>query len=111
MTLSLLLSLLFGMAQVAGGGAVAWWLLARRCAGEPRRFVLLLIAVWFVCSGIAELFVSGMETAHQVSGQPPVRAIALWRGYADAALLLVTLALVAALPVYLVVRRLRAERG
>jgi hypothetical protein len=73
--------------------------------------VLLLIAYWFICSGIAELFVSGMEFAHQVSGQPPGQAVDMWRGRADAALLLVTLALMAALPVYLMVRRLFADRG
>jgi hypothetical protein len=109
--LSLVISLLFGIGQIAGGGAVVWWLLARRRAGEPRTFMLLLIASWFICSGIAELFVSGMEIAHQVSGQPPVPAVDMWRGRADAALLLVTLALVAALPTYLVVRRLFADRG
>lgn len=109
--LSLIISLLFGIGQVAGGAAVVWWLLARRRAGGPRTFVLLLIAAWFVCSGIAELFVSGMETAHLVSGQPASNAIATWRGRADAALLLVTLALMMALPVYVVVRRLSEDRG
>ncbi len=109
--LSLVISLLFGVGQIAGGGAVVWWLLARRRVREPRTFLLLLIASWFTCSGIAELFVSGMAIAHQVSGQPPAHAVDTWRGRADAALLLVTLALVAVLPVYLMVRRLFVDRG
>jgi hypothetical protein len=108
--LSLVISLLFGIGQVAGGGAVVWWLLAHRRAGEPRTFVLLLLASWFMCSGIAELFVSGMEFARQVSGQPSVHAFETWRGRANAALLLVTLVLAAALPVYLMVRRLVVDR-
>lgn len=73
-------------------------------------FVLLLIALWFVCSGLAELLVSGMEASHRLWGTPSVATFALWRGRADAALLWATTLLVLALLVYPLLQRLLRGR-
>lgn len=73
-------------------------------------FVLLLIALWFVCSGLAELLVSGMEASHRLWGTLSVATFALWRGRADAALLWATILLVLALLVYPLLQRLLRGR-
>ena len=69
-------------------------------------FVLLLIALWFVCSGLAELLVSGMEAARRLWGAPSAATFALWRGRVDAALLSATVVLLLALLVYPLLQRL-----
>lgn len=68
--------------------------------------MLLLIALWFVCSGLAELLVSGMEAARRLWGTPDAATFALWRGRADAALLWATILLVLALLTYPLLQRL-----
>ncbi len=73
-------------------------------------FVLLLIALWFVCSGLAELLVSGMEAAHRLWGTPHAATFALWRGRADTALLWATILLVLALLLYPLLQRLLRGR-
>lgn len=90
---SLVLSLLFGAAQVVVGGAVALRLLSRKPWRVGAPFFLLLICLWFVCSGFAELAVSGMEFARSVGGAPSARAVAVWRGRVDTLLLLATVTL------------------
>jgi len=90
---SLIGSLLFAFAQLAGGGWVVAW---GARGGRWRRagvFVLMLLAAWFVWSGATELFVSGMELAQRLRGAPTAAAFALWRSRADTLLLIVTLAL------------------
>src|SRR5579862_6715883 len=77
--LSLMLSLLFGAGQVVVGVLLVGYGLR---AGRWRRlslYVALLFGVWCVTSGLAELLVSGMETARHVVGRPSVSAFALWR--------------------------------
>jgi hypothetical protein len=81
---NLVLSLLFAMGQIVVGG-----LLATHGSRRWRRtgdFVLMLVGVWFVCSGVIELFVSGMETFQRLSGVPDQATFTLWRGRADGAL-------------------------
>ncbi len=56
-------------------------------------FVLMLVGAWFVCSGVIELFVSGMETVQRLSGVPDQATFTLWRGRADGALAVATGAL------------------
>jgi hypothetical protein len=97
---SLALSLVFGLAQLVVGIGVARWATLDRRWRKANLFVLLLLALWFACSGIAELFVSGMETLRLIVRWPPAAAFALWRGRTDAALFAATVVLLAALPVY-----------
>lgn len=113
-SVSLALSLLFGLAQLGIGGAFMWYLLRRGRWRPVRGYVLLLIAAWFVCSGAAELVVSGMETAHRLWGAPSLATFALWRGRADLALLVASGLLVLCLIAYPLLRRLPAgddDRG
>jgi hypothetical protein len=77
----------------------------RRGWREARMFVLLLIAAWFVCSGLAELAVSGGETIRLVWGAPSATALAALKARADAALLAATLVLLVCLLAYPLVRR------
>jgi len=70
-------------------------------------FALLLIALWFVASGMTELFVSGMETAHDLRGVPSAASFTLWRGRADAALTVASVILVIMFLVALAVHYLR----
>jgi hypothetical protein len=71
-----------------------------------RSYFLLLIAAWFVCSGVAELIVSGMETWRLLWGAPSAASFALWRGRADAALGVATVLLLLCLIAYPLLRRL-----
>jgi hypothetical protein len=99
---SLALSLLFGVGQVLVGGGLAWHG-ARR--GRWRRsgvFVVMLVGAWFFCSGLVELFVSGMEALQRLSGGPDAATFALWRARADVVLLVWTILLAVAGLAYLV---------
>lgn len=104
---SLTLSLIFGAGQLVVGSGVAFRLLARSDWRRTNLFTLLLIALWFVASGLTELFVSGMETAHDLRGVPSAAGFTLWRGRADTALVAVSLALVILFLGVLAVRQLR----
>lgn len=91
--INLILSLLFGVGQIVVGaflvvhGRNRW-----RRAGV---FLLMLVGTWFVCSGIIELFVSGMETLQRNSGVPDHATFTLWRGRADTTLAVATGVIVA----------------
>lgn len=108
--LSLALSLLFGVGQLAAGVAVTWWLTKHRSLADRRTFLLLLIALWFAWSGLTEIVVSGMEAAHLLTGLPSLATFTLWRGRADAVLLMVSLGLALALLLHLALRD-RPARG
>lgn len=85
---NLALSLLFGAGQIVVGG-----LLVRHGRTRWRRggvFVMMLAGAWFVCSGIIELFVSGMEALQRISGVPDHATFSLWRGRADTVLAVAT---------------------
>lgn len=106
--LSLALSLLFGAGQLVIGGLVAW-----RIARSGRwrifgQYLLMLVALWFVWSGISELLVSGMEAARDIFGHPSAAHFAAWRAPIDAALLVVSCVLAVALALYPIAIRLRA---
>lgn len=109
--LSLALSLLFGLAQIAVGSAVAVGLVRSGRWRSPSGYVLLLIALWFPFSGIGELIVSGLEVARQLTATPSAAMLALWRGRVDAGLIAVTIVLFAALVAFPVVRRLAHADG
>ena len=105
---SLTLSLIFGAGQVIVGGAVAYRLFTHSEWRRLKLFALLLIALWFIASGVTELFVSGMETSHDVRGIPSAAGFALWRGRADTVLIAVSIILVAVFVVAIAVRQFRA---
>ena len=104
---SLVLSLLFGLVQLVVGAGVAYRLLLRSEWRRPNLFTLLLIALWFTVSGATELFVSGMETAHDLQGVPTAAGFTLWRGRADTALAAVTIVLAAVFVIALAVYQVR----
>lgn len=99
------MSLLFGVAQVVVGAAVAVRLLPRKPWRFGGQFLLLLICLWFLCSGFAELAVSGMEVARALGGAPSAQEFVAWRGRFDALLLVATAALAVALLVRAVLAR------
>ena len=109
--LSLMLSLLFGAGQVVAGALLTGY---GARAGRWRRvslYLALLFGVWCVASGLAELLVSGMETARHVVGQPSVSVFTLWRARADTMLLVVTLVAVGAALAHPLVRRMTDRRA
>ena len=85
---NLALSLLFGVGQIVVGalflahGRNRW-----RRAGV---FLLMLAGAWCICSGVIELFVSGMESVQRLSGSPDQATFSLWRGRADTGLAIAT---------------------
>jgi hypothetical protein len=106
--MNLILSLLFGIGQVIAGV-----LLVRYGAREgrwrrARVFLMLLFGVWFATSGLAELVVSGMETARQLIGAPSAASFALWRERADRTLLYITIAVLVAAVAHPLLTRLEA---
>ena len=62
--------------------------------------MLLLLSLWFLCSGVAELIVSGMEVVHRLTGALDAATFARWRGLVDGALICATLLLAVALLAY-----------
>lgn len=104
---NLVLSLLFGAGQLIVGGVVALRLIVRSEWRHLNRFVLLLIALWFVASGVTELFVSGMEALRDLRGAPDAAVFALWRGRADTALLAVSGVVIVALLAVLGIQQAR----
>ena len=107
--LSLALSLVFGVAQIVIGGGVAVELVRRGRWRSGRGYLLLLIALWFPCSGIGELIVSGMEVARRLTAIPSAATLILWRARVDASLLVVAGVLLAGLGVFPLVRRLASR--
>lgn len=87
-SVNLALSLLFGAGQIVVGA-----LFVANARNRWRRagvFLLALVGAWFICSGVIELFVSGMETMQRLSGAPDHATFSLWRGRADTALAVAT---------------------
>ena len=86
--INLALSLLFGAGQIVVG-----ILLVTHGRNQWRRagvFILILVGAWFLCSGVVESFVSGMEALQRLSGVPDRVEFNLWRGRADTALAVAT---------------------
>ncbi|HEY1391174.1 MAG TPA: hypothetical protein VGF38_21740 [Ktedonobacterales bacterium] len=86
--INLALSLLFGVGQIVVGA-----ILVVHGRNRWRRvgvFLLMLVGTWFVCSGIIELFVSGMESLQRIVGAPDNATFTLWRGHADTGLAVAT---------------------
>jgi hypothetical protein len=103
--LPLVISLVFGAAQAIFGVVV---LAHGLRAGRWRRtgtFLLLVLGAWALCSGLAELVVSGMVATARMAGAPEVVRISAVRQAADTALVVATLALLALLLGYSIWRR------
>lgn len=98
----LAISLVFGAGQVVVGSALAWRGLGHGRWRHAAPFVMALIGLWVVCSGVAELIVSGLEAIAQGWHTPTARAVAAVRQLADAGLLVVAGLLAVALGLYLV---------
>ena len=73
MSINLALSLLLGAGQLFVGAAFVYRIVAHGQWRLPKWFLLLTIAAWFVASGAAELFVSGMEVTHNIAGKPSLQ--------------------------------------
>jgi len=84
--LNLLLSLLFGLGQIAVGAWLARYALTGERRGQLRVALLAFVGLWFLVSGVIEVFVSGMESSQRLTGAPTAAAFALWRARADGAL-------------------------
>lgn len=81
--LNLILSLVFGVGQIIVGAWLAWHSLAHGRYRLWRMGMMAFVGVWFVVSGVVELFVSGMETSQRLSGTPSALVFLLWRWRAD----------------------------
>jgi hypothetical protein len=117
---NLVLSLIFGVGQIAVGGWLAWYELAPRKWRSWRAVVVGAVGVWFFVSGVCELIVSGMEVSRITDGGPSLVTFNTTRAAADGALFALTVALALGLAVYLVVwwvwtrrvgRAAESERG
>lgn len=98
----LAISLVFGAGQVAVGGALAWRGLGHGRWRRAASFTMALIGLWVMCSGVAELIVSGLEAAAQGWHTPAAQTVAAVRHTADGGLLAAAVLLAVALGVYLV---------
>jgi hypothetical protein len=108
---ALAISLLFGVGQLVVGAL----LVGRGLRGGRWRrlsvYVATILGVWLACSGIVELYVSGLALASLSWGVPSPRDLAQWRQRADDVLLGATGALALLLLLYPAWRRLRPEQG
>ena len=109
LSINLAFSLLFGFGQLGLGVLFIRRIAARGMWRDPKWFLLLVIAAWFVMSGLAEIFVSGMEVSRRLSGHPSARSFHLWRGRADTLLAIYSGVLLLALVVFLLRWRLRSH--
>ena len=96
------------MGQVVCGAIVARHSLRQGIWGQARHFFILLVSVWFMCSGCLELLVSGLETATRLGASVSIVTVDLWRARADTALAVVSLLLLLSLLVYAIARRSHA---
>lgn len=113
--LNLILSLVFGVGQVVVGAWLAWHSLQSERRPHWRAALLIAVGLWFIVSGVIELFVSGMESSERLTGVPGAGQFALWRSRADTILFALSVALALGLVVYLLAaplaKRLRGAGG
>lgn len=109
-TLPLTISLIFGVGQcVVGAGLLVRALRAHNWQ-RPALFVSGVLGAWAICSGMAELVVSGFTAFSLSSRVAGPSALSGVRHAADTALLVASGVLVLPLLVYPFWRRLRARR-
>jgi hypothetical protein len=107
--LNLILSLVFGVGQIAVGGWIAVHTLRQRSSW--RQGVMVCVGLWFVVSGVVELLVSGMEASQRLTGAPAAAVFELWRARGDTALAVATVALACGAIAYPLVLRWRVRNG
>ncbi|HEX6819913.1 MAG TPA: hypothetical protein VF120_16170 [Ktedonobacterales bacterium] len=93
--LKLIGSLLFGAGQVGIGAYLVVHGLQKNRWRRLGVVIAMLAGAWFITSGLAELLVSGMETAQRLGHGPTAAVFAQWRARADTLLFVVTLVLLA----------------
>lgn len=98
----LAISLIFGAGQVMVGGALAWRGMGQGRWRRAAPFAMALIGLWVVCSGVAELIVSGLQAAAQGWHTFAAQTVDAVRHTADAALFVTAVLLAVALGLYLV---------
>lgn len=108
--ITLLLSLIFGLGQLLVGGWLAWYTLTPARRSQWRLTVFLFVGLWFVVSGVIELFVSGMEASRALVGTPAEPTFALLRGRADVVLFVASALLGVGALTYPFLVRWRMER-
>ncbi|HZC05729.1 MAG TPA: hypothetical protein VE338_08815 [Ktedonobacterales bacterium] len=107
---NLILSLIFGAGQIVVGAWLAWHTLSSERRGQWRAAVPICAGLWFVVSGVIELFVSGMESSLRLTGAPAPDVFTLWRGRADATLYVATALLALGALLYPALYSLAARR-
>lgn len=96
--MALLLSGIFGIAQLGAGDALIWRLVARRAWGQRNAIIGALAGIWLLVSGGGECLVAWAEATHQPSATH-------LRSGVDAVLFAVTVTVLIAAVVYLLVQR------
>ncbi|MEO7075951.1 MAG: hypothetical protein ABI068_11675 [Ktedonobacterales bacterium] len=109
--INLVLSLIFGVGQLAIGVALLAYALRYKRWRALRTFGLALIGAWVVTSGAVELFVSGMEASGRLTGAPTPTVFTFWRGRADTLLFTVTALLAVLALAWPLALRIFARRG
>lgn len=90
MRITLVMSLVFAIGQILIGGGAMWYAARRVRTWRAGIMLTFALGLWFFCSGLAELLVSGMEAARDLGRGPNTATFALWHTRADAFLLAVT---------------------
>jgi hypothetical protein len=104
---SLLISLLFGVGQCAVGAILVRRSLRSGIRGGPSIVFAGLLGVWAICSGLAELLVSGFALVVQTRGASLSPTLAEVRRLADTALVLITVVLLGLVAAYSLARATR----
>lgn len=110
-TLSLTISLVFGVGQCVVGAALLIRAVRAHNWRRPSLFVSGILGAWAICSGIAELIVSGLTAFSLASGSTAPSALSAVRHAADMALLVASGVLVLPLLLYPLWRRLQTRRS
>jgi hypothetical protein len=100
--------LIFGAGQVVGGGIVARSSFHRGIWKHARAFLLVVVSLWFICSGFLELLISGLEFARRLGSGLSVDTFDLWRARADNLLVWISILLLSCLLAYSIIRRLHS---
>lgn len=106
-TLTLLISLLFGVGQCAVGAILVRRSVRSGGRNGPSLYLAGLLGAWAICSGLAELLVSGFALVVQARGASLSPTLAEVRHLADTALVLITVLLLGLVLAYSLARRMR----
>lgn len=108
---NLVLSLVFGVGQLAIGAWLMRYGLRPSHWRQWRSVLAGAAGIWFCVSGVGEMIVSGMEVSRRLNGSPSVATAMTWRLGVDSALYVTTGALVIAMIAYVVALWLIAQRS